>query len=970
MAGRGTGLPTIESGGITAMPDTSGYGAAERANAEGLAQAVDGIARFQRNTLAPLLKDQATKDATADVLAGRFVERTQVTDYDQAYQDVMTTGTTARYATQDDRALDDLVAANPYDPEAFASSARAYRSEQINSTPGAVVMARAANFDRRHDTLYQNLRLARLRSDAQESGASIVGRKDELVARINLNAEAAGAYAETDPAFAGDIDELTQLYTQIADNPVLGVPADQAARLQQQDVAKFQAAAFGGHIRRVIREQGPDAALAEIQRTLPPVDAPAPTSYFTPPGAPSAGMLERGNIDLGARPVVQNEDGTISTVRSISVEVDGKTVLIPTVSDEGAILPDDQAIEVYRASGRHLGVFANEEAAQRYANALHEDQAARLPGTQALAGALSPEGRELARERGMAVYTEEIGLIQQRANIASTARTQASQRTENLIEAMRYGGDVKPEDLRAAAEASGDPGLIARARWAIEVGVTPPEGFGTGSGGGAGTFDGDTTAAGGFEAWSEFFFDAEGGDVLIANDNGRGPSRWGINASANPDLDIPNLIGDAGKRIAQRRLRERYWNAIGGDRLPPALAFVAADAAAVAGPGRANEWIQAANGDVGAFLQLQERHYRTLAKRDPGRYGDDLNGWLNRMGRARGVAARIQSFQNTQGGFSSDPLAFALGNSTRPALAQVTPVPVEAVFSPQQQGVWAQIMQGRRATGDTLARQYSVPRRMLTDGEVAAYKDRFDSDPASVVTFAQQATAALGGQGARDLLAEIGQGGAAPVLIHIADLGRPGGDVRFARQAALGLSLKAAGQTLDDDRRNDVNEQVGRWRSLLATSPALLSAVQNSAQAAALADDTSGVVRPPEYYVQAALGRTTWGRNHYGGAAEVNGASVIVPRWMNGDRFDDVLETLAGSWTAGGHGPVFANGEQMPARTLARLRPVLQPNGNYRLVDRRGATASRRGGQPFEINLNVARTMLESTLGRDVVRPD
>ncbi|WGM48620.1 hypothetical protein KOAAANKH_03523 [Brevundimonas sp. NIBR10] len=850
------------------MPDTSGYGAAERANAEGLAQAVDGIGRLQRNTLAPLLKDQAKKDATADVLAGRFAERAQVTEYDAAYQDVMISGTAARYASEDDRALDDLVAANPYDPDAFAASARAYRAEQIKTTPAAVVMERAANFDRRHDTLFQNLRLARLRSDAEESGRSIVGRKDELVARITRNAEDAGSYGDADPAFAGDVSELAQLWSQIAENPVLGVAPDQAARLQQQDVSKFQASAFAGHIRRVIREQGPDAALAEIQSALPPA-------------------------------------GTIAG-----------------------------------------------------------DQTASPSGAEAITAALSPEARELARERGMAVYSEEVGLIQQRANIASSARTQASQQTESLIEAMRYGGDVKPEDLRAAAEASGDPGLIARARWAIEVGVTPPEGFG--GGGSGGSFNGDGSAAGGFQASVDFVIDQiEGGEAYVADDNGRGPTRFGINASANPDLDIANLTRGA----AVNRYKRNYWDAIGADQLPPALALVAFDAAVNHGPADARRWIAESGGDVGQYLALREADYRALAASNPAQ-ARNLNGWLNRLQTVRQRAARIQSFQNTQGGFATDPLAFALGNSTRPALAQVTPVPVEAVFNPQQQGVWGQVMQGRRATGDTLARQYQVPRRMLTDGEVAAYKDRFESDPASVITFAQQATAALGGQGARDLLAEIGQGGAAPVLIHIADIGRPGGDVRFARQAALGLSLKAAGQALDTDKRDDVNAEVTRWRSLLAATPALLSAVQNSAQAAALADDTSGVVRPPEYYVQAALGRTTWGRNTYGGAAEVNGASVVVPRWMNGERFDDVLETLAGTWTAGGHGPVFGNGEPMPARTLARLRPVLQPNGNYQLVDRRGATATRRNGQPFELNLNAARMTIESRLGRDVVRPD
>lgn len=91
---------------------------------------------------------------------------------------------------------------------------------------------------------------------------------------------------------------------------------------------------------------------------------------------PSAGLVEPGNIDLGKRPVVRNADGSISTVRSMSFNEDGKEVLIPTVAADGSrILSNDEAIAQYRASGQHLGKFDTPENATAYAEQLHNQQA-------------------------------------------------------------------------------------------------------------------------------------------------------------------------------------------------------------------------------------------------------------------------------------------------------------------------------------------------------------------------------------------------------------------------------------------------------------------------------------------------------------------------------------------------------------------------------------------------------------------
>jgi hypothetical protein len=85
--------------------------------------------------------------------------------------------------------------------------------------------------------------------------------------------------------------------------------------------------------------------------------------------------LEQGNIDLTDRPRVRTKDGSISTVRSMSANIDGKEVLMPTVSRDGRIMSDDEAIDQYRRTGQHLGKFRTPQDADAYARQLHDQQA-------------------------------------------------------------------------------------------------------------------------------------------------------------------------------------------------------------------------------------------------------------------------------------------------------------------------------------------------------------------------------------------------------------------------------------------------------------------------------------------------------------------------------------------------------------------------------------------------------------------
>jgi hypothetical protein len=116
-------------------------------------------------------------------------------------------------------------------------------------------------------------------------------------------------------------------------------------------------------------------------------------TYITPASPKGAvpPLYGAGNINLNDRPLVQNPDGTTSTVRPITVEFDNKYVLIPTVRHGlDRIMTNDEAIDYFKQTGEYLGVFKTEKDAEKYAKLLHEQQAKvygldyPLPGQEAI----------------------------------------------------------------------------------------------------------------------------------------------------------------------------------------------------------------------------------------------------------------------------------------------------------------------------------------------------------------------------------------------------------------------------------------------------------------------------------------------------------------------------------------------------------------------------------------------------------
>lgn len=186
-------------------------------------------------------------------------------------------------------------------------------------------------------------------------------------------------------------------------------------------------------------------ASPQYQALAPEQKAQAQEQYFNEVVAPQAGenaeqakqafysayprgLLEKGNIDIHNRPVVKNSDGSISTVLSMSTNIDGREVLIPAVSDDGRIMSDDEAIDNFMRTGKHLGMFDNPDDATAYAESLHnqqadeylprKNQATQQPVQQSTQAAPQQQGGFIS-DLGNAAAETGRGLVQAGVNVAN-----------------------------------------------------------------------------------------------------------------------------------------------------------------------------------------------------------------------------------------------------------------------------------------------------------------------------------------------------------------------------------------------------------------------------------------------------------------------------------------------------------------------------------------------------------------------
>lgn len=117
-------------------------------------------------------------------------------------------------------------------------------------------------------------------------------------------------------------------------------------------------------------------------------------------GKPIPGMVQKGNIDVNHRPQIHNDDGSMSSIYSMTIPIDKdgspwpgdydkapSYALVPSIANGKFLTPngkipneddrdaksalEDAATQYYGKTREHLGIFKSADAADKYATATH-----------------------------------------------------------------------------------------------------------------------------------------------------------------------------------------------------------------------------------------------------------------------------------------------------------------------------------------------------------------------------------------------------------------------------------------------------------------------------------------------------------------------------------------------------------------------------------------------------------------------
>lgn len=207
------------------------------------------------------------------------------------------------------------------------------------------------------------------------------------------------------------------------------------------------------------------------------------------------------------------------------------------------------------------------------------------------------------------VYARRVEPLLARTDISEAEKIKAANKFKRGLYVAAERGEMERDPVGWYRRRFGDD---------LIPGVTPA----AGSGG----------SAAGFDSVMQRIFKHEGG-YTASDGNSGAPANFGINQRANPDIDVKNLT----KEKAAAIYKERYWDKIRGDNLPPSLRGTAMDAAVNQGPVLANRWVQESGGDPVKFNALRREHYERLLEEPKNqRY---RKAWLGRLGSYEADAA-------------------------------------------------------------------------------------------------------------------------------------------------------------------------------------------------------------------------------------------------------------------------------------------------------------------------------------------
>lgn len=207
-----------------------------------------------------------------------------------------------------------------------------------------------------------------------EAKAGIARRLDNLETTVSDNERAVGA----DPSL---FDKLRNDTLSVIQNDTT-LDVDTKLKAARQFSDRLAIAALQGAVARgespavksaIMKRLGAGALSSEEEQAIITTGNQLPVRPGPDPKSVQ-GMVTPGNIDLANRPQVKNKDGSISTVSSFSVNIDGKEVLLTPITEDGKVLSEKEAIDKYKKDGKHLGIFETPAAASAYAEQLHQAQ--------------------------------------------------------------------------------------------------------------------------------------------------------------------------------------------------------------------------------------------------------------------------------------------------------------------------------------------------------------------------------------------------------------------------------------------------------------------------------------------------------------------------------------------------------------------------------------------------------------------